>query len=122
MATIPVELGLLDWGPVSGWVGAVATFVAAFVALAVALGAFDRFRRPRLRMTFEPVEPWCRAQSREDESTVLWIRVGVENVGRRVAEGCVGRLVGVTSGDTPRRDIDPVQLRWAGVPRSRAFN
>jgi hypothetical protein len=47
--------------------------------------------------------------------------VGVENVGWRVATGCVGRLIGVTSGSTPRRDIDPVQLRWAGVPRSRSF-
>src|SRR5262249_53141621 len=60
--------------------------------------------------------------SGDDGTEVLWIRVGVENVGRRVAEGCVGRLIAVATGDSPRRDIDPVQLRWAGVPRSRSFN
>jgi hypothetical protein len=42
----------VDWGPVATWFGAVATFLAALVALVVALGLFDRFRGPRLEITF----------------------------------------------------------------------
>jgi hypothetical protein len=41
----------------------------------------------------------------------------------------VGRLIAVTTDGKPRKDVDPVQLRWAGVqlrwagvPRSRAFD
>ena len=38
------------------------------------------------------------------------------------ARGCVGRLISVTTDGETRRDVDPVQLRWAGLPRSRAFD
>jgi hypothetical protein len=34
----------------------------------------------------------------------------------------VGRLLRVSTGGRPRQDVDPVQLRWAGLPRSRAFD
>lgn len=30
-------------------------------------------------------------------------------------------MISVMTGGEPRRDVDPVQLRWAGVPRSNAF-
>jgi hypothetical protein len=47
--------------------------------------------------------------------------VGVENSGIEPARGCVGRLIGLTTNGELRKDIDPVQLRWAGVPRSQSF-
>ena len=47
--------------------------------------------------------------------------MGVENVGRAPASGCVGRLTALRTDGTLRTDVDPVQLRWAGVPRSRSF-
>ena len=109
-----------DWGPVSTWAAAVATFLAALIAILVALGVFDSFRAPRIRVTFEDREPWTRAGSL-GETSAYWVRVGIENVGRRAARGCVGRLTGLATDDAPRRDVDPVQLRWAGMPRSRSF-
>ncbi|NYE18978.1 hypothetical protein [Microbacterium immunditiarum] len=50
-----------------------------------------------------------------------WVRLGVENVGKTAAMGCVGRLSEVHTDGVLRPDVDPVQLRWAGVPRSRGF-
>lgn len=111
----------IEWGPVAVWFSAVATFVTALVAVLVAMGRFGGFRAPRLRMTFEETEPWCRAGER-DGRRVLWVRVGVESVGRRPAHGCVGRLTGLVTDRQVRADVDPVQLRWAGLPRSRAFD
>ena len=52
----------------------------------------------------------------------MWIRIGVENRGGGAARGCLGRLLTVSTDGQQRPDVDPVQLRWAGVPRSRAFD
>jgi hypothetical protein len=112
----------VDWGPVAVWVSAAATFLAVLVSVLIALGLFDHMRRPRVRVTFEPTEPWCRHGDGEDGRGGLWVRVGVENHGRGAARGCVGRLLTVRTDGRPRIDVDPVQLRWAGVPRSRAFD
>lgn len=110
----------LDYGPVGVWAGAVMSAVLATIAVLVALGYFERFRAPRLRMTFEQREPWVREASYGGE-TALWIRVGVENVGKTSARGCVGRLTAVHTDRRLRSDIDPLQLRWAGLPRSDSF-
>ena len=118
----PMTILAVDWGPVGLWVSAVLTFLALVVTALVALGFFDYLRGPRIRITFEPSEPWCRTGDREDGSRGLWIRVGVENRGRGAARGCVGRLLTVSTNGHVRQDVDPVQLRWAGVPRSRAFD
>jgi hypothetical protein len=107
-----------DWGTVAAWAGGIATFLAALVALLVAAGVFNSLTGPQLRITFEHAEPWCRT----GEHGELWVRVGVENVGRGPAHGCVGRITGLATGGRTRTDLDPVQLRWAGVPRSRAFD
>jgi hypothetical protein len=112
----------VDWGPVGLWVSAALTFLALVVTALIALGFFDYLRGPRIRITFEPMEPWCRRGDREDGSSGLWVRVGVENRGHGSARGCVGRLLTVNTDGQPRQDVDPVQLRWAGVPRSRAFD
>lgn len=110
------------WGPVAVWAGAVATFVAAAIALLAGAGYLDRFRAPRLRLTYDNAEPWCRLVERPGDGEVLWVRVGVENVGRAPARDCVGQLAGLTTDGVARNDLDPVQLRWAGVPRSRGFD
>jgi hypothetical protein len=114
-------MGNIEWGPVSAWVAATATILATIVALLVAYRVPDSLRAPRLRLTFEPAEPWCRRAALADGRNVYWVRIGVENVGRDAARGCVGRLLGLTTDGVARADVDPVQLRWAGLPRSKAF-
>ena len=115
-----VPLGV-DWGPVGVWVGAAATALIVITTTLIALGYFGSFRGPRIRLTFEATEPWCRRATTNEEGTALWVRVGVENHGSGPARGCLGRLISVTTNGELRRDADPVQLRWAGVPRSRVF-
>jgi hypothetical protein len=113
----------LDWGPVAVWVGALVSSLAVIVALLGGMGFFARRSRPRLALSFEPRQPWCREVSRSSEGSAssLWVRVAVENHGPSPARGCVGRLVGLDTDHALRPDIDPVQLRWAGLPRSRSF-
>lgn len=120
-ATVPTAAAEVDYGSVGSWFGGIATLLVALVSVLVALGAFDALRNPRIRLTFQPTEPWCRYGSTKEGRRVLWVRIGVENVGRRPARGCVGRLNYVATSGEPRPDVDPLQLRWAGVPRSRAF-
>jgi hypothetical protein len=109
-------------GPVGTWAGAIATVLVVITTALVALGYFGGLRGPRLRLTFEAIEPWCRQGKTEGDGTALWVRVGVENLGAGPARGCLGRLINVTTNGALRPDVDPVQLRWAGVPRSRAFD
>lgn len=116
-----LEVGRLEWGSVAAWAGTFATVLVVITTSLVALGYFDRFRAPRVVLSFEDGEPWCRRGLLADGTKVLWVRLGVENLGKSAAAGCVGRLIAVTTDNERRRDIDPVQLRWAGVPRSRAF-
>ena len=111
----------VTWGPVAVWAGAVATFCAALIALVAGAGYLDRLRAPRLRMTFEHAEPWCRSVDHPEEGDAFWVRVGVENVGRGPARGCIGRVESLRTNAVLRTDVDPVQLRWAGVPSSRSF-
>ena len=110
-----------SWGPMSGWAAAASTFLVAGVALLVAMGAFDSFRSPRLRPTFHGAEPWCRQTDAGGGERLLWVRIGVENCGARPARGCVGEVTRLVTDGVQRVDIDPVQLRWAGFPRSRAY-
>ncbi|MFL6142998.1 MAG: hypothetical protein ACJ72N_14190 [Labedaea sp.] len=112
----------IDWGPVAAWAGVCATLLVVVTTSMVALGTFANFRGPRVRLTFEPSEPWCRRSDVHGGSVGLWVRIGVENVGRGPARGCIGRLIRVVTDGDVRADVDPVQLRWAGVPRSRAFD
>jgi hypothetical protein len=52
MITVGVE-----WGPVGTWAGAIATVLVVITTALVALGYFDSFRGPRLRLTFKATEP-----------------------------------------------------------------
>ena len=56
----------LSWGPVAVWAGAFATLLLLIVTVLVALGFFAKVRGPKLRLTFEPVEPWCRDGANPD--------------------------------------------------------
>ena len=111
----------VDWGPVSSWVAAILTFLAVTLALLVAFGVFDSLKAPKIRLTFQQKEPWCRTTKLAVGSDAFWVRVGVENVGRKPARGCIGRVISVTTDGEVRQDVDPIQLRWAGVPRAAAF-
>src|SRR4029453_13048969 len=51
-----ITLGV-EWGPVGTWAGAIATVLVVITTALVALGYFDGFRGPRLRLTFEATEP-----------------------------------------------------------------
>jgi len=102
MFTIGVE-----WGPVGTWAGAIATVLVVITTALVALGYFGGFRGPRLRLTFEAIEPWCRQGKTEGDGTALWVRVGVENLGAGPARGCLGRLINVTTNGALRPDVDP---------------
>ena len=75
------------------WAGAIATVLVVITTALVALGYFGGFRGPRLRLTFEATEPWCREGKAEGDGTALWVRVGVENLGSSPARGCLGRLI-----------------------------
>jgi hypothetical protein len=112
----------VDWGPVAVWVGAATSFLAVVVALLGGLGLFSLRRQPVLRMTFEQAEPWCRHVVTGPDSGVLWVRVAVQNDGVDPARGCIGRLTSSATDHATRPDIDPVQLRWAGVPRTHSFD
>ncbi|MFD0576920.1 hypothetical protein [Dactylosporangium darangshiense] len=121
----PAAAAHVEWGPVAVWVGALISSLAVIVALLGGMGWFARRRQPILSLTFEPEQPWCRRVGRHDGDTgvpdALWVRIAVENHGKSPAYGCIGRLVGLNTDEALRSDIDPVQLRWAGVPRSRSF-
>ena len=116
------QLLAVEWGPVGVWVSAAITLLAVIVTALIALGFFEYLRGPRVRVTFEATEPWCRRGSGEDGQSGLWVRIGVENRGGGSARGCVGRLIAVSTDGRRRPDVDPVQLRWAGLPRARAFD
>lgn len=117
-----VVFAQIDWGPVAAWAGAAATVLVVITTSLVALGFFDRFGGPRITLTFDQRQPWCRHGKLADGTRALWVRLGVENSGRAQAEGCVGRMISASVRGKVRDDVDPVQLRWAGVPHSRAFN
>jgi hypothetical protein len=51
------------WGTVAAWARGIAAFLAALVALSAAAGVFSSFRAPRLRITFEHTQPWCRTEA-----------------------------------------------------------
>jgi hypothetical protein len=103
-STVPVAA---SWGRVGTWAGAAAAVLVVIVTVLVALGYFDKFRGPRIHVTFEPSEPWCRYGPLKADWKSVWIRVGVENRGASPACGCVGRLIAVTTDGVLRRDVGP---------------
>jgi hypothetical protein len=113
----------VEWGPVAVWVGALASSLAVIVALLGGSGWFTRRHQPLLGLSFEDRQPWCRRVPPHvsGDGEMLWVRIAVQNHGVHPAKSCIGRLTGLASNGTERSDIDPVQLRWAGVPRSRSF-
>jgi len=82
------------------------------------------WQSPRLQISFERQEPYCRdtpliIENHGAKSTVdsHWVRVKVTNKGRGIAKACKGKMIAVYKDDGAlRQDRDPMQLRWAGVP------
>ena len=103
-------MGEINWGPVSGWVSAVVTFLAVTLSMFMAFRLPDKLRSPRIRVTFEHSQPWCRSSEQADAEGGYWVRVGVENLGSEPARGCVGRMISLSTDGALRRDIDPLQL------------
>lgn len=66
----------VEWGPVGTSAGAIATVLVVMTTAVVALGYFDGLRGPRLRLTFEATEPWCREGEAEGDGTALWVGSG----------------------------------------------
>jgi hypothetical protein len=115
----------MDWFEdhvyIAQWVGPFATLGA--VLMAIFLPRFLAWReRPRLALEFENSEPYVRTTKSHLGDAIRWQRVRVTNVGGRPAESCAGILTHVSTVSVPRPDVDPIQLRWAGVPRSRGFD
>ncbi len=77
--------------------------------------------RPILTLAHQSLEPFVRVTTLEDGRHCQWVRVRVENVGRSPARGCLGIVASVATEGRTRPDIDPLQVRWAGVPRARGF-
>lgn len=110
---------------------AVATLVLAFVAfLSVLVALFgqwvnERWRRPRLVMTFNRQDPFCRytlVNWPGGARKAYWARVRVTNEGVSPALGLRGKLVAIRTDGTQRFDVDPMALRWAGVPDALGFD
>jgi len=119
-----VQLGInesVDWGPLSTWIGALATTAAVLVALFVNVLA-PWHRQPVLRIAFEPAEPYCRFTRLADGTIAYWVSVLVQNVGRTGASRCIGKFVDAQRNGERRVDRDPMQLRWRGVPDQRGFD
>jgi len=123
---LPLELadtavhGGLDWGPVSSWVVAIVTFLAVMVAL-FGQRMWEHLRQPRLDITFDRAEPFCRKAPLTDGRQSYWVRVKVQNRGKDPARACVGKLSEAYTAGRFRANRDPVQLRWCGVPNDRGF-
>src|SRR5262245_42271632 len=103
----------LDWGPVSRWAGASATVLLALISLVVAFRLPDRLWRPRIELTFEPRQPWCR-NGRSGPRGGYWVRIGVENARSEPAHGCVGRLIGLTTDGSAWPSGSDTWPSWSG--------
>jgi len=110
----------VDWGPVSSWAAAVVTLLAVLVAL-FGWRMWDWLRRPQLRIIFEHAEPFCRKTELTNGRDGYWVRVRVENTGVEPARACIGKLTRIYTDGQFRQDMDPMQLRWCGVPDKRGF-
>jgi hypothetical protein len=73
-----VTAARIEWGPVAAWVGAGATVLVVITTSLVALQYFERFRAPRVQVTFADTEPWCRVGRLADGGTTLCVRLGVK--------------------------------------------
>jgi hypothetical protein len=105
---------------IAQWLAPIVTVFAVLVAL-FGQQFWAWWRRPILKIEFEEKEPFVRETNLQNGKRGEWVRVRVRNVGRSPAQRCIPMLVAVTSDSGERQDIDPMQLRWAGVPRSQGY-
>jgi len=104
---------------------AIATVFAVIVALALALGWFQK---PKLEIEFRQAEPYCRKWPATSDIWAgqiwrYWIRIKVTNKGKGVAKKCKGKLVDIKKikddGSLEQfQPFDPVILRWIDYPEN----
>jgi len=107
-------------------VAALATVFAVIVALALALGCFQK---PKLEIEFRQEEPYCRKWPATSDMWAgqiwrYWIRIKVTNKGKGVAKKCKGKLVDIKKvkddGSLEQfQPFDPVILRWIDYPENK---
>jgi len=104
-------------------VGSVATALIAFFNLYLLL-IKPWWKGPRFSLEFEMGGRFCaEAMSRNFKSPsdrvspTLWLRVKVRNIGRSVAERCIGKLMEIMDAEGNVLDgFDPTQLLWVSTP------
>ena len=99
------------------WMTAFGTLGAVLVALFGPM-LWGWWRKPRLEISYEPREPYCRytwlLERGNPESH--WVRVKVTNGGRGTAKRCKGKMIAVYRADgSLREDRDSMLLHWAGM-------
>lgn len=103
------------WESVVSGVGA---FAAAIAALFISL-VLPWLRRPKLSAKFANEEPFRRTTQLVSGQAAYWVRILVTNEGATAARLCTGRIGRVF--DASGASIDPMQLRWCGLPDARGF-
>lgn len=97
------------------WEAAAAIGTVGAVIVALLLGvALPWFRRPCLKIDYQPRDPYCRDAPLPQGLPAHWVRVKVTNKGRGAAKRCIGKMIAVYGVDgRPRADRDPMRLYWA---------
>jgi len=121
MLTVQLPQLTVDWQLVTAAVAAAATFAAVLVAL-LGWRLNDWLRKPRLAISFEKGPPWCRWTTLASKRRAYWVRLQVRNNGVNPARACVGKVTRVNAATGLSDDIDPLQLRWCGVPDRIGFD
>jgi len=109
-------------------IGTLALAFATFLSVLAALFGqrlLDWWRRPRLFIAFKREEPFCRYTKtnwHDGPRGGYWVRIDIANEGLSPAHGLRGRLVAVRTEGAQRPDMDPMALRWAGVPDHMGFD
>lgn len=105
------------------WLAGIGTLALALATVYVEI-IKPRWNRPRFSVEFENAEPYCRVARQKvekptgpsQEVCAYFLRIKVANVGKSVANRCVGKLVEVEddSGNV-LSGYDPWALHWVGT-------
>ena len=117
---LDINVDVTRGASVAEWMTAFGTLGAVVVALLLGLVVpvvRARWRSPRLEISYQPGEPYCRdAPIPPKLVPAHWVRVKVTNKGRGTAKRCKGEMIAVYGADgRPRDDRDPMPLYWSGV-------
>lgn len=111
----------VDWNLVVQSIAAGGSIFVGIVAVLAGFGVFQIHRRPKLKLSFQEMEPWCRTTEVEPGRRAYWIRLVVENARGEPAEGLIAKAMEVRTGGALRADLDPMRLRWATAEGPEGF-